>query len=270
MKDFGTKYGPWALVTGASSGIGEEFARQLAARELNLVLAARRVDRLEALADQLTREHGVEVRALRADLSRSGAAEGLADATADLEVGLLVNNAGSASAVGTFFQGDDALEADIVQLNAVAPMQLAHHFGRRMRERGRGGILFVSSTSAFQPTPYLANYAATKAYLLSLGEALNLELKGTGVDVTVLVPGATRTEAVRWFDGVDFSKVRMPWMEVGPVVRSALGALGRRPSIVPGGLNKVMQFMAKRVMSRPGMGTVFANLMRPGIPAERL
>ncbi len=270
MKDLKSRYGPWALITGASSGIGEEFAHQLAAAGLDLILVAGRQERLEALAEELGQAHGVATRTVRADLSSTTAVADIADATDDLEVGLLVANAGSAGGVGSFLKGDDAIEADIVQLNAIAPMRLAYHFGNRMRTRGRGGILFTSSTSAFQPTPYLANYAASKAYLLSLGEALNLELKDHGVDVTVLVPGATKTEAVKWFEGVDMSKVRMPWMEVQPVVRAALGGLGHRAYVVPGGMNKVMHFLAKRVLSSQRMGSVFAGLMRPAIPAERL
>ena len=210
MKDLKSHYGPWALITGASSGIGEEFAHQLAAAGLDLILVARRQERLEALAEELGQAYGVATRTVRADLSSTTAVADIADATDDLEVGLLVSNAGSAGGVGSFLKGDDAIEADIVQLNAIAPMRLAYHFGNRMRTRGRGGILFTSSTSAFQPTPYLANYAASKAYLLSLGEALNLELKDHSVDVTVLVPGATKTAVVKWFEGVDMSKVRMP------------------------------------------------------------
>ena len=270
MTAFATKYGPWALVTGASSGIGEEFARQLAARGLNLILVARRKDRLEALARELERGQSVKVRVIQADLSTPGGIETVKEDTADLEVGLLVNNAGTAAGMGAFTKSDIELEETVVYLNNIAPLKLAHHFAARMSKQGKGGILFTSSTSAFQPTPYLANYAASKAYLLSLGEALNAELKTKGVDVTVLVPGATKTEMATMFDDIDMSKVRMNWMDVKPVVQTALSALGKRSYVVPGGFNKVMHFMAKRVLSSKAMSTVFANLMRPAIPAERL
>lgn len=270
MTAFAKKYGPWALVTGASSGIGEEFARQLASKGLDLVLVARRKDRLEVLARELEVNRNVNVRVVQADLSTPEGIETVKEDTADLEVGLLVNNAGTAAGMGAFIKSDIGLEETVVYLNNIAPLKLAHHFAARMGERSNGGILFTSSTSAFQPTPYLANYAASKAYLLSLGEALNAELKPKGVDVTVLVPGATKTEMATMFDDIDMSKVRMNWMEVTPVVQAALNALGKRAYVVPGSFNKIMHFMAKRVLSSQRMSSVFANMMRPAIPAERL
>ena len=134
MKDYKTQYGPWALVTGASSGIGKEFTRQLAATGLNLVLTARRIDRLDEMAENLKKEYSIEVRTVQADLSKPDAVEILAKATAGLEIGRLVNSAG-VETHGAFLKNDRQQERNLIQLNAITPMELAHHFGLKMTER---------------------------------------------------------------------------------------------------------------------------------------
>lgn len=263
------KYGPWALVTGASAGIGREFVRQLAADGLNLVLASRNRERLEALAEELTHRYGVAIRTVPVDLSNTGSTEVLEEATADLEIGLLVNNAG-VETHGAFLKSDLDRENALLQLNVVRPMELAHVFGQKMARRGRGGILFVSSTLAYQPVPYFANYASSKAYILSLGEALHFELKKKGVDVTVLSPGLTDTAMAGDMDGVDFGKTPIPLMDVEPVVRTAIRNLGRRPSVIPGAINNIMGFLGKRVFSRSGMARVFSGIAHKAMQPELL
>ena len=258
---FASKYGPWAIVTGASSGIGEEFARQLAAEGFNLVLAARRQQQLEQLADELSSKNGIKVIVVVVDLAKPNALEILQAATGDIEVGLLVNNAGIENH-GPFAEQQLIKETRLIQLNVLAPMQLAHHFASKMHARKRGGIIFVSSAAGFGAWPYLANYAASKAYLLTLGESLHYELTKHGVDVTVLAPGLTRTAmADNIGAAVDFSRFPMKMMHVKDVVRPALSALGRKSSVIPGWINNIVTFVRKRILSRRGDTNAFGRLM---------
>ena len=184
-----------ALVTGASSGIGETLARRLAAGGVNLVLTARRADRLEQLATELRAAHGVEVAVIPADL---GAADGptqllAAVAAQGLQIDMLVNNAGLA-ATGPFAQTAQDRELLMLQVNVVAVAQLAHQLVPAMVERGRGHVVFVGSIAAYMSIPLMGGYAGTKAYIKRFSEALGHELKGTGVGVTAIHPGGTITE----------------------------------------------------------------------------
>jgi len=247
-RSFSNKYGPWALVTGSTSGIGEAFAHRLASLGLNLVLVARREEVLAAQAEQLRLEHDVDVRTVRADLSDPAAAAQIDARTRDIEVGLLIPNAGVEH--HGFFT-DNALEREtrLLQLNALAPMQLAHRYGARMSERGRGGILFVSSTGAFGIGPYMAGYVASKSYILKLGETLHYELGDKGVDVTVVCPGATQTPMLDGV-GVDVTEVGMKVMSPESVVDCAIEALGTRPLVIPGKMNRFAIWLTTRVLSR--------------------
>jgi short-subunit dehydrogenase len=161
MTRFAKKYGPWALVTGASSGMGSEFARHLAADGLNLVLVARRKNRLDRLASELGQQFGIEVRVVVADLAREDFVTPIREATSDIEVGLLVNSAGFATS-GALLDNDLEAEVSILHVNSRAPLMLAHEFGRKMRDRGDGGIIFVASTVAYSGSPGWSNYAATR------------------------------------------------------------------------------------------------------------
>src|SRR5690606_15173381 len=162
--------GRWALVTGASAGIGEAFARALAARGMHLVLSARREERLRALAEELRAAHGVRAETIAADLGAPGAASDLwAAASAGREIHLLVNNAGF-GAQGRFDLVPRERQAEMVRLNCVALLELAHHALGPMRERGEGGMINVASIASFQPVPEMATYAATKAFVLSLSQ----------------------------------------------------------------------------------------------------
>lgn len=228
------KYGTWAVVTGASAGLGEEFARQIAAEGINVFLVARRTDRLASLESELRGRYGVEARSLPLDLTCEGADEALDEATSSLDVGLFINNAGFGY-MGRFLDQDPARLLEMVRLNCAAAMLLAHRFGRRLRCRGRGGMVVVASLAGFQPTPYMSLYGATKGFDLLLGEGLAYELRGSGVDVLVLCPGSTRTE----FGRVAGSTGKGAGMLPGPVVKAALDGLGRRRVVVTGVLNKV-------------------------------
>ena len=257
---FQKNYGPWAIITGASAGIGVEFARQIAASGVNVVLTARRTRKLDALAVELRSNYGVEVRVVPVDLTRRGFIDTIKEATAGLEIGLLVNNAGAWN-LGSFLDNTLESELSVIDLNVQAPAILAHEFGRQMAKRGRGGIIFLSSVAAYQGTPFVANYAATKAYNLLFAEALNYELKPFGVDVLALSPGPTATEGSA---DMDFSALPMKTLPASFVARKALAKLGRASSTIPGMLNNIMNKLGKVLFPRSintwMMGVLFGKV----------
>jgi uncharacterized protein len=253
------QFGPWAVVTGASSGIGREFARQLAAAGINVVLVARRLAMLQDLDAALAEHYGVDSRAVGVDLSNPGAPTLIADATADIDVGLLVSNAGAALP-GPFLDSDLQAQRAILRLNTAAHLGQAHHFGERLARRGRGGIVLVSALGATHGVPGLANTAATKAYVASLGAGLHVELAKHGVHVTVLHPGPTRTPALA---ELCLHPDKMPIAPMAPedCVGEALRALAHnRARCIPGRINRVSaallppawtRWMMARILSRP-------------------
>jgi short-subunit dehydrogenase len=238
MKHFVDRFGPWAVVTGASSGIGKAFARELAPLGMNLVLVARREERLRILADDLQRRHSITVRIVAADLAREDFLPVIARATDDLAVGLLVNNAGVAT-TGRFLEHDLAAELALLHTNNRAPLMLAHHFGRLMRPRRRGGMIFVSSMLAFTGVPWWTSYAASKAHNLVLAEGLARDLRKDGIAVLALCPGPTRSEL--WPPG---SRLIFP-MRPATVARRALKRIGRRTVVIPGVHNWIGAFSTR-------------------------
>ena len=241
------KLKPIALITGASAGLGAEFARQLSLRGHRLVLAARRRDRLDALAAELG-----NARAVAIDLSLPGAAAKLvADIGASGErADVLINNAGF-GLKGYFAEQDPALLRQMIDLNCGALMDLCRAILPQMIEHRSGSILNVASTAAFQPGPGMAVYYATKAFVLSLSEALHEEAKPHGVKVTALCPGPTRTEFgdVAGFD--DNASLARVSMDAAPVVKKGLEALNsNRAVVIPGALNSALA-LATRIAPRP-------------------
>ena len=242
-------FGPWALVTGASSGIGKEFARQLAASGLNLVLVARRLPLLEEVGRALADEYGIDYRAVGLDLSQEDFLERLEIITHDLEIGLVVSNAGAAHP-GAFLSSDPDGLHQTIRLSVLAHLDLVHHFGGKMVTRKRGGIVLLSGMGASQGVPYMANDSATRAYVLTLGETLNTELKKQHVHVTVLLPGPTQT-ALSDTVGFDANSSPLPMMKVEQTVSEGLAALSaNRPSHLSGALYRIMNRLIPRSLFR--------------------
>jgi short-subunit dehydrogenase len=216
---------------------------------VHLVLIARREDRLRKLAEELQSRYSVSTRVVPVDLSRDDFLPIIEQATADLEVGLLVNNAGIAT-TGKFLDNDLGAELALLHINNRAPLILAHHFGGSMRRRRRGGMIFVSSTVAFAGVPSWSNYAASKAYDLVLAEGLAKELHQDGISVLALCPGPTHTGF--WPQGAKPSSLMPPQA----VVDVALKKLGRRTTAVAGWLNSIMAF-STRLVPRSWNATIF-------------
>lgn len=229
---------PVALVTGASAGIGEEFAKQLAGRGHDLVLVARDRARLEALAKRLEADYGAQCEVLPADLTKT---DELARVEARAQsVDLLVNNAGYGT-FGNFAELDVDTEVREVQLNVIALMRLTHAAAGPMAERGRGGILNVSSLAGNQPGPLNATYGATKAFVTSFTEAVHEELKGTGVAVTALCPGFTHTEFQERANAPANDVPKFMWQEAPEVAQAGLdGVAKNRAVVIPGAVNKML------------------------------
>lgn len=261
--DFRERYGPWALVAGGSEGLGAAFAHALAGRGLHLVLVARRDGRLETCAAEVAARHGVEVRGLGVDLGRPEALPAIERTTGDLDVGLLVVNAAESHAGPFLEQPLERLRAEL-EVNCATPLALCHLFGRRLAARGRGGILLMSSLAGSQGAPFLAHYAATKAWNLVLAEGLWGELGGRGIDVLACRAGATRTPSYLADRGADASGV--PALEPEAVVAEALAALGRQPSMVPGRLNRLAAFAMQRLLPRRTAIALMARASRPPNP----
>ena len=193
---FADKYGPWALITGASEGTGSAFARQIAAEGVNLILVARREGPLAELAEEI-RGLGVECVTASADLTKAVAAAWIAAAAGDREVGLFIANAGADTVNTRFLDSPAAKWDELVYLNALTTMRLCHHFAAPMVSRGRGGIIIVGSGACYLGLSGLSVYTASKAFALTFGEALWAELRGHGVEVLNLILGRTDTPAHR-------------------------------------------------------------------------
>ena len=242
-----------ALITGASSGIGAELAKLAAADGCDLVLVARGRAELQGLAQELTGRHGNTVRVIAKDLSEPGAAQAIFDElqAAGVAVDILMNNAGF-GLYGLFWRNDTKTTLDLLQVNVITLTHLCRLFLPAMVERGRGRVLNVASTAAFQPGPLMAAYYASKAYVLRLSEAVANELKGTGVTMTVLCPGATRTRFEQRA-GLDLSRL-FKWVPVSDAqtVASAgyRGMKQGKTQVIPGVLNRLVVFSTRFVPRR--------------------
>ncbi len=236
------QYGEWAVVTGASSGIGREIAKQVAARGLSVVVVARRQAEIETLALEIEKTWKVKTLTVAVDLALPESRVAVVKAVHGRNVGLLVNSAGFGSG-GEFIKADFAGQSEMVEVNCQALLELTHVFAKRFVEQKRGGIILLSSIVAFQGAAYSANYAATKAYVQSLAEGLRGELKPYGVDVLASAPGPTATG----FGSRSGMRLSNP-ASAETVARQTLDALGRKGTVVPGGFAK---FLYASLMTAP-------------------
>ena len=234
-----------ALITGASSGIGAELARLCAGDGYAVILVARRTDRLAELAESLAREFGVPARAIALDLSVATACEALHDQTRGDKVEILINNAGFGLR-GPYAETDWEAESRMVQVNMTALAHLTKLFVKDMLRRGSGRILNVGSTAAFVPGPFMAMYYASKAFVVSLSLSIANELQGSGVSVTVLCPGPTRTEFDQAAGVGDSNLFKGPVMSAAAVAREGYAAMmAGKPEIIAGARNRWMILMTR-------------------------
>jgi uncharacterized protein len=259
MTTFTQRYGPWALVAGASEGIGAAFARALASRGIDLVLVARRPEPLATLAAELP----VRTMTVTADLATPAGLAAVGAATAALEVGLVVANAAYAPS-GPFVDADGADLQRVVDLNCGALVHLAHRYLPPMAARRRGGLIVMSSASGMQGNPLLSTYAASKAFGAVLAEGLWWELRGSGVDVLTCVAGAVSTP------GLSRASRRNPPGTVTPaaVAAAALDRLGRGPRVIPGAFMRVSTALMTRVMPRTSAIVLMARASRRVLRAD--
>ena len=230
---FRDRFGPWAVIAGGSDGIGSAFAEELASRGLALALIARDAAKLAAKATEIHERYGVEVRSASIDLTDAEAAIRVGEFTRDLDVGLFIYNAGSGRNMGPFLEADVENWIHQVNLSCSGPVRLAHHFGARLCERGRGGIVVMSSLGSLSGSAYVTTYAASKSFDTIFAEGLWQELTPRGVDVVGCLAGATDTETFREDTG------GMPdAMDPRDVARETLDFLGRGPTFVPGVSNR--------------------------------
>jgi short-subunit dehydrogenase len=253
-KDFVSKYGPWAVVTGASDGIGYAFAEQLSGIGMNLVLVARRADRLNELAHELRTRNGIQVVVCAEDLSTAEGRAEVERATASLNVGLLVASAGYGTS-GPLLRANLPQERNMLDLNCYAVLEQCVYFGRRLAQRGGGGMILFSSLVGWQGVPQSAHYAATKAYVQSLAEALRIELKPQHIDVLASAPGPVRSGFAARADMVMGATVS-PQV----VASESLRALGTRGTVIPGRLSKLLTY-ALVPLPRPVRSLILARVM---------
>lgn len=244
MNTLKEKYGSYALITGASSGIGEEFAIRLAREGMNLILVARRKERLENLKSELESKNKIEVVVVPLDLAQDNFLDVIKEFIGNKEIGLLINNAGFGFR-GEFFEADPDHYSKMIKLNCTAPTLLTHYILPQMIQRKKGAMIFLGSLVAFQPTPMTATYAATKVFNAFLSDALWYELRKYNIDVLSLNPGGTKTE----FQSVANSSTGPFQRTSEQVVDTAMKALGKKPSVVDGVYNKILA-VASRFISR--------------------
>jgi uncharacterized protein len=258
---FSDRYGIWGIVAGASQGLGAEYADQLAARGLNLVLVARQLELLKTLAEHLSSKYGIRTKCLELDLAEADAAEQIVYSVMDLDIGLLVYNA-AYSAVGPFL--DQSMDAHIRELhtNIHSPLKLVYLLSQRFLAKGRGGIILMSSLSAYQGSAYISTYAATKAFNIVLAEGLWEEWRTQGVDVLVCVSGAIATPNYSASQPEKTGGLGDMTMEPALVVGEALAALGKQPYVIPGRMNRLASFIMRHLLPRKVAIQYMGNTLR--------
>ena len=258
---FQIKYGKWAIVAGASQGLGAAYAEELASLGLNLVLVARRAELLQSLASGLSTKYEIETKTIVQDLSAPDAAEQIVRNITDLDIGLLIYNA-AFSAIGPFLERslDDHLNE--IHTNAFTPLKLIYLIAQQMLARKRGGIVLMSSLSAFQGSAYISTYSATKAFNIVLAEGLWEEWREQGVDVLVCVSGAVRTPNYIASEPEPTGGLGDMTMNPEQVVREVLNALGKQPYVIPGRVNRLASFVMRHLLSRKAAIQFMGRVLR--------
>jgi short-subunit dehydrogenase len=254
--------GKWALVTGASAGIGAALVRELAAAGTHLVLTARRKERLQALAQELSAKHQIKTEIVVADLARASDRERIFAFTGEKEIELLVNNAGF-GAYGEFVRTETQRLLEILEVNCAAVVHLTRLYLPQMLDRGHGDVLIVASTAAFQAVPYISTYAATKAFDLLFAEGLAEEMKPYGVRVCALCPGSTESE---FQEVAGQTKVAASYRRQEPadkVARTGLKALAAGKSFVISGAGNYLGVQGQRLAPRRLVTRIAAGMFRP-------
>ncbi len=258
------RYGDWALVTGASSGLGADFVRQLAQKKMNIILVARRVDKMNVIAEEVENNCGVKTQVIGQDLIKSDAVDNIRNKVGDKEIGVLINNAGY-GVLGKFHKNDYDYQVEMVKLNCVAPVALTHAFIDPMVKRGKGAVIFLASTAAYQGVPFFSVYAATKCFNLFLAEGLWGEYRKQGIDIMGLSPGFTATE-FQSHANIKRKKGPTP-AKSEDVVELAIRKLGKNPSIVHGALNYIGALSSRLMPRRTAVkiSGAIMKMMRPGL-----
>ena len=249
-----TKYGDWAIVTGASSGIGLELATQLATAGFNLVITSRHVDKLQDVEEQLKVNSNIQIKIIASDVSNKEGIDKIIQATQGLNVGLLVVSAGYGTS-GNFIDSSLHNEINMLTVNCEAVLSLTHYYSQQFVQKKRGGIILMSSMVAFQGTPYAANYAATKAYVQTLAEGLGVELKPHNVDVLAAAPGPVESGFSQRAN-MKMSMSLTPQQIGVPILK----ALGRKTTVLPGLLTKILVY-SLRTVPRWGKVKIMAKVM---------
>jgi len=242
------KYGPWALIVGGSEGIGAACARKLAAEKFNIAIVARKEPPLAELAAELRAAAGVEVRTLSADLSRADALERVRAITDDIVIGYLIYVAGANSVRGNFVELDSEVYRAVIAVNVLAPVEFVRHFGSRMKDRGRGGIILAGSLSNFIGSATLGPYTASKAFSRIFSEALWVECKPMGIDVLHMIVGFTATPAMERL-GIDTSMAQ----SADEVAQQALDNIANGPLLFLGGKKSLDVAVLRSGLSERGM-----------------
>ncbi|MCK8120440.1 MULTISPECIES: SDR family NAD(P)-dependent oxidoreductase [Alteromonadales] len=263
--NFKQKYGGWALITGATSGIGQQMAKQLAADGMDVVLVARREQELKDYAQQLKNDFNIQTDIIVADLSSEQGVEKIKAVSHD--IGLLALSAGLETN-GAFEKNDLEAEKRLLQVNVMSTMELSHHFSQTMIERGKGGILLVASMFGQMASPYFSTYAGSKAFVINFGQSLYGELKSKGVDVSILSPGLTQTP-MAVSTGVNWKKVPMDARSPEEVAKVGLQGVGKRVLTVPGLRNNIMAFMAD-LTPRKMMSLSMQKILNGALDTKRL
>ncbi|AWW00148.1 SDR family NAD(P)-dependent oxidoreductase [Arcticibacterium luteifluviistationis] len=268
MQNLKLKYGDKAVVTGGSSGIGKAFALELAKQGIAPILVARNKENLRAIAKEISAQYQIEAQTFSVDLSDEKATLDFLDEIDKQEIGMLIHSAGMENN-GSFTKISEAKELQMIKLNVTSTYLLTNHFAKKMSAAQKGGILLVSSLVGLMPSPYFSNYAATKAYVHQLALSLYPELKLNNVDISVLAPGLTDTNMVA-NNGVDWSKIPMTSMQPSEAAQIALNNIGKKATIIPGFMNKMMVMMAKRVFSMKSFSLLNGFLLRKAISNNKL